>query len=319
MLNFVKSQSITSVVVLVFVAITTIYLSNNVSNFKNEKNNEKLLISGSNKISLSLVVATRIHKGNSTQLPSLKSIADFIRSINYAKLIIISIGIGDKLENIDYIHKLESYLQNEGLMPSSILTTSSTSLSTTRSILLLPVTPWGKFTMGLNAILLKCIEEKYDLIAFQSLEFSIPKTNVEKLIDIINDDKDILVIGPALPGHEFKMGSNKIEGRTCPWNTFAIWNVNYLGLTGFPMVGDGMGTDASGVEEVTTVNLLQFINNKLKVILVSMNGLEWKVDFQDEKRQAYHDEKMKSKNERPMQQMKWLGIQSGTVKHIFLQ
>ena len=308
MLN--KSQSITSVVALVFVAITTIYLTNNVSNIKNVKN-EKLLINGSNTLSRSLVVATRIHRGNSTQLPSLTSISDFIRSIGYAKLIILSIGIGDKLENIDYIHKLESYLQNEGLMPSSSSTTTATT-----SIIILPVTPWGKFTMGLNAILLKCIEEKYDLIAFQSLEFRIPKMNVEKLTDVIYDDKYTLVVGPALPGHEFKLGNNKIEGRTCPWNTFAIWNINYLGLIGFPMVGDGLGTDASGVEEVTTVNLLQKINNKLKVILVSMKGLEWKVDFQDEKRQAYHDEKMKSKNERPHEQMKWLGIQSGTVKHI---
>jgi len=301
---FTKSQSITSVVVLVFVAITTIYVTNNVNKYYKNEKNEKLLISGSNTLSQSLVVATRIHKGNSTQLPSLTSIADFIRSINYAKLIILSIGIGDKLENIDYIHKLESYLQNEGLMSSS-------------SIIILPVTPWGRFTMGLNAILSKCIEEKYDLIAFQSLEFRIPKKNVEKLIDIINDDKYTLVVGPALPGHDFKLGKNKIEGRTCPWNTFAIWNVNYLGLIGFPMVGDGMGkTDVSGVEEVTTVNLLQKINNKLKVILVSMNGLEWKVDFQDEKRQSYHNEKMKSKNERPLQQMKWLGIESGIVKHI---
>jgi hypothetical protein len=54
----------------------------------------------------------------------------------------------------------------------------------------------------------------------------------------------------------------------------------------------------------------------LKVILVSSKGVEWKTEFQDEKRQQYHDEKMKSKNERPSKQMKWLGVQSGIVSHV---
>ena len=306
-----SQQTITTaaVVLLVFITITGLYITRT----KLYKEKDSIIISGSSNLSTSLAVATRIHKGNASQMASFESIAEFVRSISYAKLIILCIGVGDKLENIDYINKLQKYLQDEGLIPSS---SSSSSILSYTSILILPVTPWGKFTMALNAIIQKCIEEKFDLVAFQSLEFRIKKPTVDNLINIIKDDTNTLVVGPALPGHDFNVGINQIEGRTCPWNTFAIWNVNHLGLVGFPMVGDGMGTDASGVEEVTTVNLLQNINSNLKVILVSSKGVEWKTEFQDEKRQQYHNEKMKSKNERPQKQMKWLGIKPGSVHHI---
>ena len=41
-------------------------------------------------------------------------------------------------------------------------------------------------------------------------------------------------------GHEFLEGSsNIVRGRTVPWNTLAIWKVDYLSLTGFPLIGDG--------------------------------------------------------------------------------
>ena len=88
-----------------------------------------------------------------------------------------------------------------------------------------------------------------------------------------------LVVGPCLPGHDFyfhnqfssiqdveKLDKNSIEsdrpssldvlpsselfdncssarlplrGRTCPWNTMAMWDVGKLALTGFPVIGNG--------------------------------------------------------------------------------
>jgi hypothetical protein len=61
-----------------------------------------------------------------------------------------------------------------------------------------------------------------------------------------------LVAGPAMAGHEFSPGLHDVRGRTCPWNTFAIWNAHQLALTGFPMVAEGMGEDWGGVEEVSS-------------------------------------------------------------------
>lgn len=41
-----------------------------------------------------------------------------------------------------------------------------------------------------------------------------------------------------------------LQGRTCPWNTFAVWSVRDLALIGFPLVGDGHGMEREngGVE-----------------------------------------------------------------------
>jgi hypothetical protein len=49
-----------------------------------------------------------------------------------------------------------------------------------------------------------------------------------------------LVVGWALEGHDFLVGDRMLTGRTVPWNTLALWAVDKLGWTGFPMIGDGI-------------------------------------------------------------------------------
>ena len=138
-------------------------------------------------------------------------------------------------------------------------------------------------------------------------------------MDMINIDSNVLVVGPALPGHDFTEGYTDIRGRTCPWNTFAIWNMKYLPIIGFPIVSDGIDNKANGgVEEVAAVNMLQKIFSHLKVLLVKINEFEWKVDFIDEERQQYHLQKMSSKDERPNSQMKILSIPAGTACHVII-
>ncbi len=64
-------------------------------------------------------------------------------------------------------------------------------------------------------------------------------------------DEDTLVVGKALDGHDFSEGVHRLRGRTCPWNTFAIWSLPKISLIGFPLVGDGVGNNtASGGVEV---------------------------------------------------------------------
>ena len=64
------------------------------------------------------------------------------------------------------------------------------------------------------------------------------------------EDPALMVIGPVMPGHIFQIGSHVINGRNIPWNTFAIWHTAYLGLTGFPLVGDGGPDPIRGGVEV---------------------------------------------------------------------
>lgn len=63
-------------------------------------------------------------------------------------------------------------------------------------------------------------------------------------------DDSCLVVGPVFTGHEFSQGKNKLRGRTCPWNTFAIWSLSKLSVVGFPLIGDGMAgkVETGGVE-----------------------------------------------------------------------
>ena len=59
-----------------------------------------------------------------------------------------------------------------------------------------------------------------------------------------------MVIGPVMAGHDFRGGDVPVTGRTVPWNTFAIWNLNILALSGFPLIGDGTASNRKmgGVE-----------------------------------------------------------------------
>ena len=140
-----------------------------------------------------------------------------------------------------------------------------------------------------------------------------------------------MVVGLVLPGHDFRaeeaatLVDVELTGRTCPWNTCAIWNIDLLALTGFPLVGDGFRNyrKVGGVEEVSAITFLQLLHPHLKAKLVQCSGSDdnsnWETTFSDPVRQQYHDNKMKSKVERPLTQMQAWGDEAtkrGKVLHI---
>jgi hypothetical protein len=163
---------------------------------------------------------------------------------------------------------------------------------------------------------------------------------------------DTLVVGAALPGHEYHPPTStdttvlwELNGRTSPWNTLALWNLSKIGLTGFQLVSEGIPTSpstmdhsssiqktspavttassftAAGIEEVVAIALLQTILGKdqTKAKLVHIPELEWKVDFdKDPARQAWHQQKMQSKLERASQQLSCFGngALQGFVYHL---
>jgi hypothetical protein len=59
-------------------------------------------------------------------------------------------------------------------------------------------------------------------------------------------DADTLVTGLAIDHfHRFSAGTQSLGGLTAPWNTFAVWNVEMLGRTGFLPISDGVSASAS--------------------------------------------------------------------------
>jgi hypothetical protein len=110
---------------------------------------------------------------------------------------------------------------------------------------------------------------------------------------------------------------NTIRGRTCPWNTFALWDLSKLALIGFPLIGNGYTASiAGGVEEVTAVSFAQFTHPTWTAWLVDTGAVDWKTTFTDPARAEWHRKKMESKDARPAAQMKAFGIPMGTVAHV---
>lgn len=162
----------------------------------------------------------------------------------------------------------------------------------------------------------------------QSAECVCEPTVVSTLVSHLSEDT--MMVGLALPGHDFhhpEVGQTSAEveltGRTCPWNTCAVWSVDKLSLSGFPLVGDGFRQDrkAGGVEEVSAIAFLQTIHPhfKAKLVLCGEQTNIWETNFSDDPtRQSYHEEKMRSKEERPRRQLEAWGTlaSQGRVMHI---
>jgi hypothetical protein len=265
-----------------------------------------------------LVVATRIHTSSASNIAEVQKVAAFVVSaLKYASKVIVCIGFNSSQSNTaDTVKDMSSYIEYLNRLNDHLFCNDH-SIDKDR-VVLLPIYPWGKFTTSLNCAILKAIDLKYEYIAFQSLEFRIPEANVSQLFNCIAFNENVAVVGPAMQGHSYEYGNQILRGRTCPWNTFAIWSIKYVGKIGFPMIGDGSPTEgiSGGVEEVTTVALLQKLYPNTIALLFKMENMEWQTNFTDPKRKAWHDEKMTSKDTRPDKQLHALGLPNAYVRHL---
>jgi hypothetical protein len=197
---------------------------------------------------------------------------------------------------------------------------------------LLQVSPWGNFVPALNALTSYACGDRsnensnVNTILFISAETTLTKQSMMSLCQHMNID-DTLVVGAALPGHDYmddddddtaaaaaEDANNKdsktnnkerevdLNGRTCPWNTLALWNLEKM-LIGFPLLADGVhkmddgSSIAAGIEEFSTILIHQKVLGieKTKAKLVKVQGIEWEQSFDDEERKKWHEAKMKSK------------------------
>jgi hypothetical protein len=290
-----------------------------------------LLLLGSTMASTSrhphVILATRIHLGKQATPPELsvliRNLSTFLRtasSINASKAV-IAVDPEETIEGYDLVASIEQALNDAKRAEPSFQQ---------QHYEIIKVSPWGNFVPALNALTswacIHQIEYGNTAIMFISAETSVTQETVEAMSCHMADDT--LVVGAALPGHDYRgtETNNAIEvdlnGRTCPWNTIAMWNLNKLALLGFPLVADGLhrlddGTPiAAGIEEVATVLMHQKLNpTGSKAKLVKVNGVEWRQNFEDEERMKWHDAKMKSKYARAELHRSLLGGLEGKVLH----
>lgn len=267
-----------------------------------------------------LVIATRLHLGKASAPPPIEKLESQVRS--FSSLIgpshkgLIAVDATPKLEGYDLVSTVQSCVDR-------ILLTKTNAPKEKLSqrppqIEIIPVTPWRSFCPALNALVSYAKVNDYEKIGFVSAEVQASSETIDKLSTYLDGNDDTLMAGAALPGHLYEANTlQALGGRTCPWNTLAIWNVRKLALVGFPLVSDM--PPSAGIEEVATVAILQSLigRDEAKCKLVNLSGISWDEGFQDPERKAWHEQKMASKAQRAESQLSQFPNKlGGTVHHI---
>ena len=213
---------------------------------------------------------------------------------------------------------------------------------------IIPVDPWGAFTPALNALAAHASKQGCGRALFASVETTFSSETVAALREQLVKH-DALVVGAALPGHDFQEGRRPLGGRTAPWNTLALWRpawesnfgrptpstrsarwredhegphrwrLDRLCLVGFPLVADGVHAGvAAGVEEVATIRAAHALDpSRATAVLLEAPGVEWATSFDDPARADWHARKMSSKEARPAVHLELMGGTKGaTVLHV---
>ncbi|KAL7548314.1 hypothetical protein ACHAWF_011601 [Thalassiosira exigua] len=274
-----------------------------------------------------VAVATRLHLGHASHPPPRAQLRETLAS--FARLA-SSVGADRAVVAVDSEEKLEGYdlVREVTEICRSLNDGEDDAPAPATPIHVLPVTPWEKFIPALNAIVIWCARNGARRLLLASAEVQLTQKVMEVMKQQLDMDRT-LVVGTTLRGHEHKSTYGEeveveLNGRTTPWNTCALWNLPKLALTGFLLVSEGLhpakdGGDglSGGVEEVCTIATLQRIlgPEKAQAKLISIPGTSWQQDFgNDEKRNEWHEKKMKSKYTRAKRQLELMGL-TGTVIH----
>lgn len=310
-----------------------------------------------------LVVATRFHLGKAAAPPSQDDLQSKVRSFaNFCSNCGVVVEPIDSTTSasshrvvgvmaVDAEERIAGYnlvAQMEEALAAVLLHHPSTTVAIP-PLHILPVQPWGEFAPALNALIrwagrvpvaaaTAATTTAATQILFCSAETTASAVAVAALRRHLMIDTDTLVVGLALPGHDYARGRHRLlNGRTTPWNTLALWNWRLLALTGFPLVAEGLVHDddddnnsnnsMAGVEEVVTIAILQRLlgaeHAQAKLVQLeeedgasSSGGVVWDQTFGgDPARQQWHEHKMRSKESRAARQLKLLGGLTGTVHH----
>lgn len=177
------------------------------------------------------------------------------------------------------------------------------------------VNPWGKFIPALNVLVSKAKTNGADFLLLASAEMRFTPQHFYQLQTFM--DKDTLVVGAALPGHDFQEGEREGNGKTVPWNTLSLWNLEYLSRTGFPLISDALADGKNaGVEEVSTIALLQKIYPFLAAKLVQLPGIIRETKYWDEWRLKRYQQELDNRISCPAAQMKVFDIPAPKIIHI---
>lgn len=179
------------------------------------------------------------------------------------------------------------------------------------------VQPWFKTGVpALNAIVHKAAAQEFSHIWFVSTRLVLNEAIAKRLLKECDDET--LVVGAVMPGH-WLPGANLVagDGETCPYNTCAIWELNFLHRTGFlPISEMPMNPEMAGNEEIVAVTLQQqLFKNKAKLVLVP--GITSQTDHWDDERKKRHQSLVDTKKIRSEAQLNMLSLNQAKIIHIY--
>ena len=237
------------------------------------------------------IVATRLHTTNESVLIDPKKIYDWCNHVlNYCDKLIVVV-------DTRYLNAITNAKENFQ-----------------DKIEIFHIDPWSSFTQPLNLLVEKALSLGAKELLFQSIEVEISLKDMETLESYLKSDT--LVVGAKLHNrHGHKDEVCQIDGWSSPWNTLALWNIEKLGLTGFLSISSGnLENIPGGIEEVVTISLLQQLKlNMMKAKLINLPSVVWETSWDCDKREEYHEKKMRSKDKRAKIQLEKLGLKAGEV------
>ncbi|KAF7971860.1 hypothetical protein HWV62_19806 [Athelia sp. TMB] len=187
----------------------------------------------------------------------------------------------------------------------------------------LGATPWG-CSGPLNASIARARRMGASKIVFMSVEMTVLPEEIGQMLHLWR--RETLVIGKALAQHKFVKSSGHVEltGLTCPWNTFAIWDLSKLAKTGFLLVADtNVAPGQSAIEEVPVIALHQhlFPNDSEATLLKFPDAVAtagWDTTWTDPKRAAWQASKMATKDFSAQSHLSVLNLPKTGVRHVDL-
>ena len=210
------------------------------------------------------IIATRIHLGKQSNPPlqskletTISTFLQTAKDVGACKAV-IAVDPMEKIPNYDLVYSLEQALLKYDHRHGD---NNNNNNNDDVECHILKVTPWGNFVPALNALVSyacttpivskSASHNNYaKSILFISAETTLTKDSMIILQQHMNLN-DTLVVGAVLPGHDYHGSNNNndndnnesvvvdLNGRTCPWNTLALWNLKKL-VQGFPLVADGI-------------------------------------------------------------------------------
>lgn len=201
-----------------------------------------------------------------------------------------------------------------------------------KSLVVIPVRPWGRYVEPLNALTGQAATDGYEAVLSVNTEHVPTDQNISELA--VHLDENTLAVGAALSGfHEFRRGKHKMNGMNVPADAFMLLRVQKFMLYGWQAVSEAPwvpcppelvgtphdpGMQEAGMKEVPSFSLIQRMlePEHAQVKLVRVTGAQRDTSSITGDRKKLDDLKRRSAIARVEKQMTLARIPYGTVIHV---